>query len=226
MNIGFYGHSAASWSGHEKSFIDQIKNKLNANIVNLGVPQGSEERILFDLKKTKHLDIAVIFHAPGEMYSFIPKCNRDLSVASVPENKAKIFWDEEDEDAEVSKEQFENEFFNYGRIKEVFGDADTFITCMKMYKRFLYHPDLARNRFMGAVLYIDNYCCNLNLKVIHVIDTEKSLPPWFTFKSGIVGNKVYMFSKEHYDPGNNPNNISDIGNSLIADELIRLINEI
>lgn len=92
MNIGFYGHSAASWYGDNRSFIDQIKNKLGAKIVNIGVRQGSQERILFDLKKTKNLDIAIIFHAWGEKYSFFPKCNRDLSVDIVPENKAKIFW--------------------------------------------------------------------------------------------------------------------------------------
>ena len=89
MNIGFYGHSAASWYGNPKSFIDQVKERLNCNIVNVGVAQGSEERVLFDLKKTKKLDIAIIFHQHGPRYMFLPKCNRDITVDTIPENKSK-----------------------------------------------------------------------------------------------------------------------------------------
>ena len=90
MNIGFYGHSAASWYGDPNSFIDQVQKKLNSNIVNVGVPQGSEERVLFDLKKTKKIDVAVIFHQCGPRYMFLPNCNRDITMDTVPENKSKI----------------------------------------------------------------------------------------------------------------------------------------
>ena len=133
MNIGFYGHSAASWYGNPKSFIDQVKERLNCNIVNVGVAQGSEERVLFDLKKTKKLDIAIIFHQHGPRYMFLPKCNRDITVDTIPENKSKILWSESDADIQIDQQMFENEFFTYGKIKEVF-EKKGYKTTMKTIK--------------------------------------------------------------------------------------------
>ena len=50
MNIGFYGHSNCAYSSPD-SFLDIVANRLGANLVSKGVKQGSQERILFDLKK-------------------------------------------------------------------------------------------------------------------------------------------------------------------------------
>jgi hypothetical protein len=225
MNIGFYGHSAASWYGNKNSFINQIEEQLNCKIVNIGVPQGSEERVLFDLKKTKKLDIAVIFHQCGPRYMFLPKCNRDITMDTVPENKSKILWTEADSEQD-SQELFENEFFSYGKIKEVFGTPETFIECIHYYKNYLYHPDLQRNRFESATLMVDTYCAARVPKVIHISEYpyDKGMP-WFSFKSGIVAKDVSDISMHHYAPGTNPNNISDEGNRLIAERLVEIIKQ-
>jgi hypothetical protein len=78
MNIGFYGHSMAQWSRQQEfSYITKIRDHFDANIVNHGVGMGSEERILFDLKKTKHLDLVIILHSNPDFY-FVPAENRDF----------------------------------------------------------------------------------------------------------------------------------------------------
>ena len=79
MNIGIYGHSMALYQGKDpNNYIAKLKKHFNATIVHSGVPQCSEERILFELKKTKDLDFAVIFHTPPYNI-FVPSWNRDIS---------------------------------------------------------------------------------------------------------------------------------------------------
>lgn len=226
MNIGFYGHSAASWYGNSISFIDRVKTQLDCNIVNIGVAQGCEERILFDLKKTKKLDIAVIFHQRGPKYMFLPKCNRDLSMDSVPENKAKILWSESGDIDDNNIEHFESEFFSYGKIKEVFQTPENFIQSMKTYKEYFYHPDLQRNRFESATYMVDAYCLARVPKVIHISDYDyKLVMPWFSFKSGIIADDIQQLVNDNYIGGNPslPNNITIEGNKLVADKIIETI---
>ena len=77
MNIGLYGHSMAAWQRQEPwSYITKIQKLYNADIVNFGVAQGSEERILFELKKTKNLNLAIIFHSAPD-FIFVPSQPRD-----------------------------------------------------------------------------------------------------------------------------------------------------
>jgi hypothetical protein len=233
LNIGFYGHSAACWygssfrNGTPISFIDQVKEYLNCNIVNVGVPQGSEERILFDLKKTKKIDIAVIFHAPTPRYMFLPKCNRDVAVDSVPENKSRIFWSENNFKDHIDQETFEDEFFSSGKIKELFGDANTFVECMHSHKQYLYHPDLQNNRYEAATLMIDSYCAARIPKVIHISDYpyDKAMP-WFKFTSGVIGTDIQELVTQHRDLAVSlVNNISEEGNRLIANRIVTTIRE-
>ena len=150
MNIGFFGHSTASWTGDPRSFIDIVKEEFNATIVNIGVPQGSEERIYYDLKKSNRnndLDWAFIFHGLGG-YLFMPGCNRDLNISAIPRKKAKVLWKDESEgEIHDSQESFEKYFFRpEDKIKDRFKDSDTFIQCMTLYKEFLYDPILHYNR--------------------------------------------------------------------------------
>ena len=99
MNIGLYGHSMASWQYQQPwSYITKIQNLYNANIVNFGVAQGSEERILFELKKTKKLDLAIIFHSAPD-FMFVPSqprdyCtfDRDSLLEKVPTGKVKDWF--------------------------------------------------------------------------------------------------------------------------------------
>lgn len=77
MNIGIYGHSLCSWYRQQDfNFISKLKSHYNATIQHHAVAQGSEERILFKLKKTKDLDLAIIFHARPESI-FVPSWDRD-----------------------------------------------------------------------------------------------------------------------------------------------------
>jgi|TARA_R110000796_G_scaffold27018_5_gene74683 hypothetical protein len=79
MNIGIYGTSIALYNNDQPDhFITLIKEHFNARIVHTGIVQCSEERILFNLKKTKKLDLAIIFHAPPYNI-FVPSWNRDIT---------------------------------------------------------------------------------------------------------------------------------------------------
>lgn len=99
MNIGFYGHSMAQWERQQEfSYITKIRDHFNANIVNHGVGMGSEERILFDLKKTKKLDLAIILHSAPDFF-FVPSEKRDFCtvdrdnlIEKVPSGRAKDWF--------------------------------------------------------------------------------------------------------------------------------------
>lgn len=217
MNIGFYGHSicTAIDTPNDESFIDQIRKKYSANIVNIGVPQGSEERILFDLKKTKNLDFAIIFHSFPK-YIFLPKCNRDVSINTVPSKKSTYFWSERNSDP-VSEEEFKEIFFSYGGIREVFENPDNYITSMTHYKEYFYHPDLMTNRFQANLLLIDNYLFNNNIPSFHAIH-PKVKPNWMHFQSGVVNLIFLLFPYFTYY-----NNITQDQNNYIANILKKWI---
>ena len=79
MKIGFYGHSTCAYRSNE-SFIDLIGTTLDADIVNVGVRMGSEERSLLDLKKTKP-NIAVVFHSQSRLI-YSPNRDYDFDASS------------------------------------------------------------------------------------------------------------------------------------------------
>lgn len=214
MKIGFFGHSSTCWinSPNKESFIDQIKEKYSADIVNIGVPQGSEERILFDLKKTKEIDIAIIFHS-SPRYIFLPNCNRDVSIKTVPSRKAPYFWSENNAKP-VTREQFENDFFSYSNIKDVFKNPEEYVDAMTFYKEYFYHPDLIENRFQSCLLLIDNFLLNKNITTFHTIH-PLCYPPWLKMKSGTVDHELTTIKTT---PGL-PNNFSIEDNKLVAEKL-------
>ncbi len=225
MRLGFYGHSIASWAGaneHTTSFIKVVVDHFKADLVNLGVPQGSEERILHDLKKTKNLDVAVIFHALPK-YLYLPKCKRDIAIDKVPEDRLQGLWSENGSASDsLTYEQFENEFMSYGRIQEVFGTPGNFVKCMTAYKAYLHDTDLHLNRYQGAMQLIDLYCAAKVPKVIHVA-LAKTIPPWMTFTSGVLMPSMAELMLQAYEVGVNPNNLSRLGNKMMAFSIIREI---
>jgi len=99
MNIGLYGHSMATWTRQQPfSYVTKIKDHFQANIINTGVAMCSEERILFDLKKTKNLNLVIIFHSSPD-YIFVPCENRDFCTVDrdnllekVPSGKVKDWF--------------------------------------------------------------------------------------------------------------------------------------
>jgi hypothetical protein len=231
MNIGFYGNSTASWSGHSDSFIDIIQQRFGATVVNIGTPQGSEERILYSLKKTKAIDIAVIFHG-GPGFYFIPKCNRDLRISTIPENKVKYLWNENNSDL-MSPQAFEEKYFdpNSG-IKKIFGTIDNFVNCMTYYREYLWDPDAEKYRYEAFLMAVDDYCLKKVKLTIHVM-RPKFKVSWFDFKSGIesieIANFVESFKKILNTTGTTekilPNGLTVAGNLFVADELTKLIKQ-
>lgn len=223
MNIGFYGHSAACWAGFPvkgaHSFIDMIVEKYDATLVNIGVPQGSEERILFELKKTKKLDLAIIFHSTPT-YVFLPKCARDVAVNDAGIRKAAKLWDQTPTQEAI--ETLKEDYFAYGRIKEVFGDIETFVSTMSLYQEYLYHPDLHLNRFTGALVQIDQYLEARKIPAIHVF-AKNQIPNWFSFKSGMIAPDIQDLTNTTYRELGLPNNISVEGQQMTFFHLCRHI---
>lgn len=78
MKIGIFAHSIARCKSNDStSWVDKIAKHYDANVQNYTTTMCSEERILFNLKKAKDLDLAIIFHAKPR-YMFIPAWHRDV----------------------------------------------------------------------------------------------------------------------------------------------------
>jgi hypothetical protein len=215
MQIGFFGHSTCSSEG-PGTYLTTVAEHFNAAIVHKGVGQGSEERILFDLKKSNNLDIAVIFHSrPGSL--FLPNCSADFDI-----RKINTLWEDEVQgDTAMATSAFNSP---YGNVKNIFETLDKFINCLRYYKKYLYHPDLHLNRFQGALVLIDSYCESKIPATVHVIDAAY-IPPWLTdFKSGIrsaeIEKLVITFRKQGQEY---PCQLLPEGHQKIADILIKLI---
>lgn len=220
MNIGFYGHSTSCWADfpiyNQNSFIDKVIEHYSANLVSKGVPQGSEERILFELKKTKLLDLAIVFHSIPK-FVYMPTCNRDVAITDIDRFKAFYLWRETDNNStELAKAK--EEYFSYGGIRESFEDIETFLQTFSLYKEYLYHPDLQSNRYYGAMIQIDQYLQAKQIPVLHVA-LEKRVPSWFNFTSGKNCPHIQEIADEHYEIGL-PNNVSAGGQQIVADALV------
>lgn len=213
MNVGFYGHSNCAYRSID-SLIDIFADKVNANVVNTGVRQGSEERILFELKKTKDLDLAIIFHSEPH-FIFIPNSDRDLTMKQLTSDKAEYLF---------------NEFGNYyhqlhhKKFTELFKTSEELKLATHYLKTYFYHPDLLLNRFYGSLMQIDQYLLAKNIQAIHVIP-KNSIPPWFEFKSGIVDHSIVeMFDLYRTKPNESFANVmTKEGNNAVADKLFNLI---
>lgn len=226
MKIGFYGASTVCWRDDElrRSFIDQIQDHFVAEIVNIGVPQGSEERILFELKKTKKLDVAIVFHSLPK-YIFLPRCTRDITLESVKPKKANILWTERAHDEIPTYHEFKKEFFNYGGIDKVFKTTENFVESVHTMREYFYHPDLAVNRFQASMLAIDSFLLANNIPVLHSVFPDHT-PDWLKPKSGHIDNQNYTTWNWTLEQDTNPftpNNLTIQQNKVIADDLINWI---
>jgi hypothetical protein len=195
MNIGFYGHSAASWinSPNDASFVDKLCKRYDAKIVNLGVNQGSEERILHALKKTKKLDYAVVFHSSPK-FVFLPTCNRDVKLDNVV-SKGNYLWEDVTQKDPISKEQFEQlNFGSANSIVDVFGEVDNYVDALLTYKKYFFDPDAMMNRFQASMLLTDHYLKNMQIKAFHFVH-PKILPSWMHFESGPVNTDFDIRSR-------------------------------
>jgi hypothetical protein len=214
MNIGFYGHSNCAYRSAD-SFLDIVAKKLNSNIVNIGARQGSEERILFELKKTKNLDLAVIFHSEPH-FIFIPNADRDLSMKQINSDKFKYIFSD-----------FSNAYHreHHKKFVDLFKTAEELESAIHYLKNYFYHPDLQMNRFYGSLIQVDQYLLAKNIPAIHVISSN-TIPTWFKFSSGIIDETI-MELISHYQLKPNEafvNVMTKDGNIAVAEKLIELIN--
>jgi len=207
MNIGFYGHSNIAYTGNQ-SYLNIVADHLGANIVSTGVKQGSEERILFDLKKTKRINVAVIAHSHPSCV-FLPGCDRDISLAHIKQERMDY----------LSKHD--------SSMIELFQTKEQFLQAMDMYKQYFYHPDLFTNRFIGAAQQIVHYLESQSIPSIHIVGNNH-LPSWFSFGSGIVNTNDIVKDFHVYEQ-KQPffhNCISLEGNQVVANKLIDILRHV
>ena len=219
MKIGFYGHSNCAYLS-EESFLDIVAGKLNAQIVNTGVRQGSEERILYELKKTKKIDLAIIFHSYPN-YLFLPGCDRDFDLKSILRRHAENVW----ESFEISqiKTGWDFHLKHHKKFIEKFKDLENFVSILSSYKDYLYDPDLQLNRFYGSVIQINQYLKTKDITAIHIVE-ENYFPQWIEMH-GLVDSSVLKIIDETRltkDDQWSANGITIQGNNLVAERLVEL----
>lgn len=197
MYIQFYGHSICKKKekANVETFVDILEKKFISTSDRYGLAMCSEERILYNLKKTKKIDIAIIFHSSPQIY-FIPGIfDRDFNKQTSDE---------------LLKFTEDSDFLEINNITK-----NDFINLIELYQKYSITPDLLTNRFYGALIQIDQYCLSKNIKVIHCPYHHKTIPSWFKFKSGIVDYSIsYMQYTDTIDL-NNGEFLTDDKNCII-----------
>lgn len=221
MNIGFYGHSSCSYRSDD-SLIDLLASKLNSNIVNIGVRQGSEERVLYELKKTKELDLAIIFHCPSN-FLFLPGCDRDFKLDSNFHNRASYIWNINEIQGISDKMGFHQQ--HHKKFIEKFETVSKFVQAMTTFKAYFFDPDLIMNRYYGSLVQIDQYLIAKKINAIHVVANRSAMPDWFKFQSGIVDLEIADLTEKYKSASSDwfVNGITEEGNIIIANKLYQLI---
>lgn len=219
MNIGFYGQSNCAYRG-QSSYIDMVASNLSAKVVNTGVRQGSEERILWELKKTKAVDFAVIFHSVPS-YLFIPGSDRDFDLKGILNRKADYVW--KTFEIQQMSNNWDYHVEHHRKFVDKFNTTDNFVDVVSKYKDYLYDPDLAMNRYTGSLIQIDQYLMSKQIKCLHIV--QSTLPSWFTFSSGPVDTNILEFFKNYKADTSTDyiNGISTEGNKLLAEYLTNII---
>ena len=205
LKIGFYGHSICS-SHAIGTYIHDITSHFNATLVNIGTGRGSEERTLFELKKTTP-DVAIIFHSHPRLI-FMPNLWRDLDINDVNDHVLNLI---------TNKYKGTSGSVPYTQQEQEQLALDTIPNAFELYKKHFYNPEVAINRFGGTLLMIDSYCLSKVKTVIHIPGVK--LPEWFEFKSGVVLHQLSKFVTQDKDP-TQPNGLSKQNNIIMRDTLI------
>lgn len=206
-----------------KAWVDILHERLGivSDPKYRGIPMCSEERILFNLKKIKKIDLAIIIHSQP-VFWFVHADTRDLRVMN--ENDLDDFF------AVTLKNRGSN---TYALIKHRGDDQGHYNYTLEYVREvfefqqdYMLSDDLIRNRFHGALVLIDQYCNAKKIPVIHCID-EKNIPSWFKFSSGLVDTEVRKLAKNYgISYSLSVNGVSEEGNIKIADRLENLINQL
>jgi len=221
MNIHIFGHSICrrSYDSRPATFTDILAAQYNIQPHQMHIALcGSEERILYFLKKQKEpIDLAIIFHSKPGMV-FVPTIERDISVHS-----GEHFWQESNVGnmqyfENISKDKSEPNISDLN--KEDFKIAYNYLV------KYFYTNDLNSNRHYGALVQIDQYLNHYKIPAIH-FTLENTLPSWFHFTSGLVDTEITSMQKptsQYYNRRLYANCIDEAGNKLIAEKITQYIN--
>lgn len=235
MYIQFFGHSITNTREKFpiKTFADLIIEKYHATsqVHSRGVAMCSEERILYDLKKTKKIDVAIIFHSIEDFCFYLPDA-RDYNILNSNELEEKFAVEDyvirPGKNKDHAIENCELEHFSGEEIKQI----------VSINQKFLISRDLLKNRYYGALIQIDQYCTARKIPVIHCPISEASIPSWFKFTSGIVdyelnkfGSKFKKTESGYLNPyylgyHKSDNSIDEEGNIIIANKLSEYIDQL
>jgi hypothetical protein len=223
LHIGVFGHSIAlrgSTSHTVKPWINILADKTNSTIVNSGVILCSVERIFWQLKQQKRIDLAILFYSDPSFY-FTPKFPyRDFRHFSEEkfDDKASTFTG-----MDQVQDQLHESFFKGNHINK-----EEFVAALKVYNKWFFDHTLQRNRAAGAIMQIDQYLKYKQIPAIHCPSKKdwNFLPPWFEFQTGVVDYDIAEFQYNHYRENDNrvsANHINQEGNELIAEKLLSMI---
>lgn len=223
MNLHIFGHSICRRAeGHPvKTFIDLVFDHYDLPEQNLHqFDQCSEERILYELKKTKDVDCAVIFHShPG--FFFCPSFNRDWRKIAGTEWLHDAWPQIEFNPLAVNDSRNKDNLVNLApnQYKPIYDE----------YVRYWHTNDLNANRHNGALMQIDQYIRYKQIGAVH-LTLKNTIPPWFKFSWGAVDtdlaefqNKPNPYACSH---AQSKNAITEKGNRIIADRLIEYIGQV
>jgi len=227
MNIHIFGHSVcyrATKRDPIPTFTDMLAEKYNIPDEHiLATTFSSEERLLYYLKKSKNVDLAIIFHSlPGSL--FVPTISRDFG-EKMKTNTESDLWTKKYFDNRV--QYFENPDSKNAEPSDL--DFEEFKTAYSLYLKYFVTPDLIKNRYYGALIQIDQYLTYKKIPAIHCV-LKECVPAWFTFSSGIVdldlaepGNHrgPYACSNQH-----TVNSVTPTGNRHIFNKLVEYIDDL
>lgn len=235
MNIKFFGHSLFQTINHRnpnlkfnfESFSKKILDRYGCDGYDPrahGVPMCSEERILFYLKKTKNLDLAIITHG-HPLSVFCISTNKDFYKGLISDDAKESYIKNND-----NMEFYNNNSTTPPDILSKFKILDwkkVDSLFEKNYNMF-FNVDLQTSRYYGALIQIDQYLTKNKIKCIHLIHDFR-IPSWFKFSSGIVDTELinFQYSKKYSASyASSPNGVSEKGNKIIEDRMIKYIDQL
>lgn len=229
MHIHIFGHSICARAGwkHDKPepdlFVDRLIKKYNIPDSNYhAVNQGSEERILYFLKKVKQIDLAIIFHGTPQHF-FCPAWSSDFHL--VDQDK---YWENDyPKDLYYMPEILKDK--PKEPIHDIVLDKKNYQKSYENFVKHFYTPELNRNRHYGALIQIDQYLHHKKIHAIHCV-LKNTLPTWFKFSNGIVDTELAELQKQNskfYTGSQNSGNlISEEGNIYITNKLTEYIEQL
>jgi len=217
MNLYIFGHSICrrrrAKDRTDPLFVDIMFEKYNIpDSCLIQSPVCSEERILYFLKKSPKIDIAIIFHGKPSSI-FVPALDRDFDYDSIGNT-----WKDDRERTDYYVNRItDSSITNIEKIPRF-----QFRNAYDEHVKYFYTRDLQRNRFLGALLQIDQYLTYKQIPVIHC-PFKNTIPEWFKFSSGIVDNE--LANLQDYSIGENDswNRVSNKNNIYIAEKLSEYI---